>query len=181
MSASEMHASRRLESEVKAERVRAALAALAASGRAATIAQVAREAGVSRKFIYSHGELRAEIEHRALKAAARSGSALASDARLSAASIRADLENSRALSGRLRGQVAALERRLSEALGRQIASELPGHEPVEPAGRELSERLERAEQRSFELEESLASAHEELAAVREINRELLAAQNHPGR
>ena len=32
----------------------------------------------------------------------------------------------------------------------------------------------------FELEETLADTREELDAVREINRELLAAQNRPG-
>ena len=35
--------------------------------------------------------------------------------------------------------------------------------------------------RVFELEETLADAREELEAVREINRELLAAQNRSGR
>jgi hypothetical protein len=179
MSATGMHASRRLDSQVKTQRLRAAVAALIAAGRPTTIAQVAREAGVSRKFIYSHPELRAEIEHRTLQAAAGTGSALVSDARVSAASLRADLENSRALVHRLRGQVAALERRLSESLGRQIAGELHDDEPTGAASVEVRERLERAEQRAFELQEALAGAQEELAAVREINRELLAAHNRP--
>jgi len=139
-----MHASRRLDSQLKAQQVRAAVGALVTAGRPATIAQVAREAGVSRKFIYAHPELRAEIEHRGLAAAARPGVGLAAQARVSAASLRADAENARARNQRLRQQVSALE------------------------------------QRVFELKEALAEAGEELTAVREINRELLARANRAG-
>ena len=97
-----MHASRRLDSQLKAQQVRAAVGALVTAGRPATIAQVAREAGVSRKFIYAHPEPRAEIEHRGLAAAARPGVGLAAQARVSAASLRADAENARARNQRLR-------------------------------------------------------------------------------
>ena len=181
MTPAAMHASRRLDSQLKAQRVRAAVGALVAAGRPVSIAKVAREAGVSRKFIYSHPELRAEIDHRAAPATARQTGSLTAAARVSAASLRADLENHRALTHRQRGQIAALERRLSEALGRQICGELAEPDLVGTADEQLRDRLEAAEQRAFELDESLASAHEELAAVREINRELLAAHNRPGR
>jgi hypothetical protein len=65
-------------------------------------------------------------------------------------------------------------------LGHQIAGELHDDEPSDAASVEVRERLERAEQRAFELQDALAGAREELDAVRDINRELLAAHNRPG-
>jgi hypothetical protein len=64
-------------------------------------------------------------------------------------------------------------------LGRQIASEIDptGYEPPD----QLRAQLEREQAQVFELEETLAHAREELEAVREINRELLAGQNRSGR
>jgi hypothetical protein len=64
-------------------------------------------------------------------------------------------------------------------LGREIAGDIDpaGYEPPD----QLRDQLESAHARVFELEETLADAHEELDAVREINRELLAAQNRSGR
>lgn len=109
--------------------------------------------------------MRSEIEHRVAQATARQTSSLAAAARVSAASMRADLENHRVLAHRQRGQIAALEHRLSEALGQQISGDLPGPDPVGAADQQLRDRLEAAEQRAFELQESLATAHEELAAV----------------
>ncbi|WP_272477131.1 DUF6262 family protein [Baekduia alba] len=172
MTAAALHTSRRLDSQLKTQRVHAAVDAFIAAGRPVTIAQVAREASVSRKFIYSHPELRAEIEHRAAQATTRQTNSLTATARVSAASLRADLENHRALAHRQRRQIAALERRLSELLGRQVSDQMPYSDPVAAAEARLRERLQAAEQRAFELQESLATAHEELAAAREINREL---------
>ena len=175
-----MHASRRLDSQLKAQQVRAAVGALVTAGRPATIAQVAREAGVSRKFIYAHPEPRAEIEHRGLAAAARPGVGLAAQARVSAASLRADAENARARDHRLRQQVSALEQRLSEALGRQVADALSGQELLDDPVETLRADFAGAQQRVFELKEALAEAGEELTAVREINHELLARANRAG-
>jgi len=171
-----MHASRRLDSQLKAQQVRAAVGALVTAGRPATIAQV----GVSRKFIYAHPELRAEIEHRGLAAAARPGVGLAAQARVSAASLRADAENARARDQRLRQQVSALEQRLSEALGRQVADALSGQELLDDPVETLRADFAGAQQRVFELKEALAEAGEELTAVREINHELLARANRAG-
>jgi hypothetical protein len=152
-------------------RVHAALDALLAAGREATVTAVARHAGVSRKFIYSHPPLRAQIEQRALQAAAQAGAPLHDQARLTIASLRADAANYRAQSQRLRQQVTVLERRLSELLGQQVATDLPDHH-------ELAVDCER--ELRTELEHALAEAREELAAVGEISRELLAAHNRPG-
>jgi len=146
-----------------------------------TVTAVARHAGVSRKFIYSHPPLRAQIEQRALHAAAQAGAPLhdhaAPDDRL-AARRRRQLPRQ---NQRLRRQVTVLERRLSELLGQQVAADLPDHHELAVGGeRELRAELEHAQQRAFEPHETLAEAREELAAMREINRELLAAHNRPG-
>jgi uncharacterized coiled-coil protein SlyX len=174
-----MVAQRRLDSQLKRQRVIAAVDAHLAAGRELSISALARQAGVSRKFIYAHPDLRAQIEQRAGQATQADTSRAVADGRVTIASLRADAANAKAQNGRLREQVRALEERLSAMLGRQIASE------IDPAGCEpadqLRAQLQTAEARVFELEETLADAHEELDAVREINRELLAGQNRSGR
>jgi hypothetical protein len=79
---------RRADSQVKAARVRAALDAMAA-GEPPGVSQLARRARVSRRFIYDHPELRAEIAHRATQVAGQCAGVVT-------ASLRADLENAKA-------------------------------------------------------------------------------------
>ncbi len=174
-----MVAKRRLDSQLKHERVIAAVDERLAAGHELSIAALARQAGVSRKFIYAHSDLRDRIEQRARQSAGTRTSRAVADGRVTIASLRADAANAKAQNARLREQVRALEGRLSAMLGRQIASEIDptGYEPPD----QLRAQLESAQSRVFELEESLADAREELEAVREINRELLAAQNRSGR
>lgn len=171
-----MVASRRLDSQLKRERVAAAVDALAATGRELSIAAIARHADVSRKFIYTHPELRAQIEQRARQNAARSAAQAGADGRVTVTSLRADVANAKAHNHRLRQQLRALEQRLSEALGRDIADQL---EPRAERPEGLRSQLQDAQAQIFELTESLADAREELDAVREINRELLADRNRP--
>lgn len=77
---------------------------------------------------------------------------------------------------RQRQQLHALEQRLSETLGHDVADQLgPGNQRPDELHRELDD----ARAQIFELTESLADAREELDAVREINRELLADRNRP--
>lgn len=171
-----MLATRRLDSQLKHERVAAAVDALAAAGRQLSIAAIARHADVSRKFIYTHPELRAQIEHRARSNAARCAARAVADGQVTLASLQADLANAKAHNHRLRQQLRALEQRLSEALGRDIADEL---EPADDRPDQLRSRLQDAQAQIFELSESLSDAREELDAVREINRELLAERNRP--
>jgi chromosome segregation ATPase len=173
-----MLATRRLDSQLKRERVAAAVDALAATGRAVTVSAIARHAGVSRKFIYSHPDLRAQIEHRARQAIATTGTRASADGQVTIASLRADLANGKAHNHRLRQQVRALEQRLSETLGRAVADEL---EPAGDRPDQLRRQLQAAQAEIFELSESLTDAREELEAVREINRELLAERNRPAR
>ncbi len=54
-----MLATRRLGSQLKRERVAGAVDARLAAGHELSIAAIARHAGVSRKFIYAHPDLRA--------------------------------------------------------------------------------------------------------------------------
>lgn len=171
-----MLATRRLDSQFKRERVAAAVDALATTGRQLSITAIARHAGVSRKFIYTHPELRAQIEQRARQAIATTGARASADGQVTIASLRADLANAKAHNHRLRQQLRALEKRLSEALGRDIADEL---EPGGTRPADLDRKLQDARGEIFELSESLADAREELDAVREINRELLAERNRP--
>jgi chromosome segregation ATPase len=172
-----MVASRRLDSQLKRERVAAAVDALAAAGREIGIAAIARHAGVSRKFIYTHPDLRAQIEQRAQQAVTRASARAVADGRVTVASLQADLANAKAHNHRLHQQLRALEQRLSEALGRDIADQL---EPAAERPDELRRQLRDAQAEIFELQEQLADAREELDAVREINRELLADRNRPG-
>jgi Family of unknown function (DUF6262) len=170
-----MIAQRRLTSQLKRERVIAAADARLAAGQELSLAGLARQAGVSRKFIYAHPDLRAQIEQRAQRAIDDGKSRVVGSGQVTIASLRADAANAKAQNRRLREQLRALEQRLSEALGCQIAGE------IDPTGfengDELRRRLEDAQGQMFDLEEALADAREELEAVREINRELLAAQN----
>ena len=62
---------RRLDSADKTRRVLAALDTTISAGESLTIAALARRAGVSRRFIYDHPELRAEAERRSAQAADR--------------------------------------------------------------------------------------------------------------
>jgi chromosome segregation ATPase len=173
-----MHGQRRLDGQLKRERVIAAVDALLAAGTEVTIAGLARHAGVSRKFIYSPPDLHAELQQRAMRATQANATATVTNARVTGASLRADTENYKAQNHRLRQQVRTLEQRLSEILGRQLADTFPSDERFQPASDdELRGRLDEAERRVFELEESLANRREELDAVREINRELLSQHN----
>jgi uncharacterized coiled-coil protein SlyX len=133
-----MVASRRLDSQLKRERVAAAVDARAATGRELSIAAIARHAGVSRKFIYAHPDLRAQSEERARQHSRRTTAAAVADGHVTVASLRADLANAKAHNHRLREQLRALEQRLSEALGRDIADQLEPAPHRRPKPREFS-------------------------------------------
>jgi hypothetical protein len=106
---------------------------------------------------------------------ARTATRAAADGRVSVASLRADLANARPTTIGYASS-CALEQRLSETLGRDVANELgPGSERPD----ELRRDLQDAQGQILELTESLADTREELDAVREINRELLGDRNRP--
>lgn len=176
-----MHHARRLTSQHKHTLVLAALDAAIASGRDPGIAGIARSAGVGRKFIYDHPDLRAEITLKLAQATEREANTMVAAARVSGASLRADLENSRAQNRRLNKQLRALENRLSQAEGARLVADdlLPDGMLAELADQQLARRVAELEQQLFEIKEELRRNVEELEAARAINRELMQLSNRP--
>lgn len=172
--------SRRLDSKTKAARVLGALDAMVLSGTVFTIAALARQAGVSRRFIYDHPELRAEAERRSAEIAHHHTGALAANARVSTASLRADLAHAKARNQGLQTELAALRRRLGQVLGQEALAELAGDGTVDVAAT-LAPRIQQLEHALFEAQEELSRSTEELEAARHINRELLARVNRQRR
>lgn len=166
---------RRADSQIKAAQVRAVLAAMLDAGEPLAIASLARKARVSRRFIYDHPELRAEAARCATEAADRSGASVATSARVSAASLRADLENAKARNRRVETELAGLKRRLGQLIGAEAAAEIGGLDTTDHL--HLEARLEEVDQALFDAREELARRTEELDAARQINRELLARMN----
>jgi len=176
-----MHDARRLDSDHKRALVRAAADATVLRGGPVNIAGVARQAGVGRKFIYDHPDLRAEIELKALQATRRQANDMISAAQLSGASLRVDLENSRAQNHRLNTRLRALEKRLSQAEGARLLNDdlLPDDMVAEMADSQLAGRVTDLEQQLFEVKDQLCRTVEELEAARVINRELMQRANQP--
>jgi hypothetical protein len=164
------------DSQAKAAAVRAALEALATAGLPLTIAAVARHAGVSRRFIYDHPELRATIDLKATEAIARFSGQLTSTAQVTAASLRADVENTKAENQRLRERIRLLEVRLSEALGHEVAAELESKGVSIHAipGRDEMAILQA---KIDELTGELRHRNEDLEGARQANRDLMAELN----
>lgn len=98
---------------------------------------------------------------------------------MTAASLRAELENSRAQNHRLTKQVRALETRLSKVEGARLVADelLPDAVIAELADRQLAERTAEVERQLFEARETARVATEELEAARTINRELMQRLN----
>jgi hypothetical protein len=165
---------RRLDSQDKTHRVLAALDTVIEGRQPLTIAALARRAGVSRRFLYDHPELRAEAERRSAQAADRQAGTMTASARVTMASLRADLANAKAVNHRLTIDLAALRRRLGQSLGRDALADLD-HAAIDP-GADLA-RTAHLEQSLFEAGEELTRATEELDASRQINRELTASLN----
>ena len=169
---------RRLDSADKTHRVLAALDITLSTGEPLTIAELARRAGVSRRFIYDHPELRAEAGLRSAEAASHHAAATTASARVTVASLRADLANAKAANHRLTTELAALGRRLGQLLGQDALAGLD-HATIDTNA--TSVRLAQLEQALFEAGEQLAQRTEELEAARQINRELIARLNRERR
>lgn len=176
-----MHHARRLTGQHKRTLVLAALDAAIESGRHPTIAGIARVAGVGRKFIYDHPDLRAQITLKLAQATERDANTMVAAARVTGASLRADLENARAQNRRLNKQLRALENRLSQAEGARLIADdlLPETMLAELADQQLARRVGELEQQLFETKEELRRTVEELEAARAINRELIQQANRP--
>ncbi len=179
-----MRDARRLDGQRKHALVIAATTTAALqAGRQPTIAAIARAAGVGRKFIYDHGDLRAEIELKAAQATQHQANDMIAAARVTGASLRADLENSKARNRRLQAQVRALEQRLSHAEGARLIADdlLPEDIVAQLADSQLARRINQLEQELFEATERLRRTDEELDAARAINRELMQKANRSNR
>jgi len=174
-----MRHARRADSQHRATLVLAATDAALQRGAHVSIAAIARAAGVGRKFIYDHPDLKASIELKVAEATQRQASDMISAARVSGASLRAELENARAQNHRLSRQLRSLETRLSQTEGARLITDdlLPGHMITELADHQLAQRNAELEARLFEATEQLRRTTEELEAARAINRELMARAN----
>lgn len=174
-----MREARRLDSEHKRALVLAATGAMLEAGRHPSIASIARQAGVGRKFIYDHPDLKADVELRAAQATRTHAGDLVAAARVTGASIRAELENARAQNHRLTSQVRLLENRLSKAEGAHLVADelLPDGILAELADRRLAERVTELDRQLFDAKEQLRRTTEDLEAARAINRELMQQAN----
>jgi len=172
---------RRLDSDHKHKLVLAAVDAAHEQRRLPSIAGIARAAGVSRKFIYDHPDLTAAIELKAAQASERQADDMIATARVTGASLRADLENLRAHNHRLTKQLRALENRLSQTEGARLLADniLPDNALAELADQQLARRNAELDQQLFETRERLRRTVEELEAARAINRELMQHANRP--
>jgi hypothetical protein len=100
-------------------RTRGAVRELDQQGRAITFQAVARQAGVSRQWLYQQPELRNEIERLRERHIAVTGPQVPDAQRATTASLRQRLENLRAENRSLREQVAELKAELAIAYGRR--------------------------------------------------------------
>ncbi|MGH2604482.1 MAG: DUF6262 family protein [Dehalococcoidia bacterium] len=100
---------------------RAALRHLELSGKPITFSGVAAEAGVSRSWLYSDPEVRAEIERLRATNPAPSAPVVPAAQRTNRASLRQRLDATREEINRLRAENAALRDQLARSLGEQRA------------------------------------------------------------
>ena len=169
---------RRADSQAKGAAVRAALEALVTSGQPPTVAAVARHARVSRRFVYDHPELRAAIDLKAAEAIARFSGQLTTAAQVTGASLRADVENTKAENQRLRERVRVLEARFSGALGQEVAGELAG-KGIRVIDVMLRDEMAGLQAKIDELTGELARRDDDLDGARQANRDLMAELNRP--
>lgn len=174
-----LHQRRRLDSRHKRDAVQAAAKAALEAGTGLTVAAIARRAGVSRKFVYDHPDLRAEIEEAVARAGRDRMAVEVAQARVTGATLRVEVDNARAQNRRLLDRIRALERRLGELLGAQAAHEMLPEDHA--AGPDLRARVEELEQEVFESRERARELEEELEAAREANRQLITQQNRAPR
>ena len=80
---------------------------------------------MSPRFVYNHPDLRAEIERRTAEIGDALVGRVVASARVTTASLRADLANYKTETQRQRTEITALRDRLFEALGSSYAAGLP--------------------------------------------------------
>jgi hypothetical protein len=171
---------RRLASEIKRQRVLAALRAAEERGESPSLSSLARQAGVDRNWFYRHDDVRADVERVAAEVLAGIERRGLATARKTAASKRAELANAKERSRRLEAQLTALEARLSDVLGDEYLRDLPVEDRAAlMTSRESEAELARLHVEINELREEVRCRDEELEASRSNVRELTRLLNRP--
>jgi hypothetical protein len=142
----------------------AALRRLQAEGHPVSISAVARTAGVHRSFLHRHQDLADAVRHAVTAVPSTDNASLTTDA-----SVHAELANAHAANRRLASYTKALEGRLSELLGRDVATSSGILNP-EPDTAELLRRIHDLERTVTDLRNQLDERDDDLAAARAANR-----------
>lgn len=172
-----MRRARALRSEQKRRRVLSTLDASLERGEEIAMSTLAKRAAVSRTFLYDNEDLRAEVVLRIRQAQDRAAAGLMTGARVTAMSLRAELENYKAINRQHRRDIDALKLRLSELVGAEVLKgELPSMAHT-IADEHQQQRITELEGENFKLEERVSVLEEELEAAREVNRKLMGRVN----
>jgi cell division protein FtsB len=164
-------AARRADTDRRRTRVQQALAELADDPGQISISSVAARAGVHRSFLHRHPDLHAAV----LAAQQAMPAPRTQSATTSAASLRADNANLAERNRRLQQHIHVLEDRLSDLLGEQTHHRSGLGAP--PATAAIEQELEELRQRNLDLQRTLEERDEELGAIREAYRRLMADRN----
>ena len=162
-----LHQARASQSARKRQDVLDALQAMADNGIRATFDQVARRAGVSRQFLYSDPGLRTAVE----QARSKPPSSPARDITADADGLRTDLLLAREEIKRLRSENTSLKAKLVQHVA---SSQLDSDDEKL---RDLTARNAELAREESSLRRQLATAHEDLAAARDTNRDLMTELN----
>lgn len=178
-------AARRQASRAKTTQALAAVHRLHAAGEPVTFTRVARTAAVSTWFTYNNTEVATTIrkaQDDQTENGLREGPRPAD--RVTAASLRVDLEHARQEIRALKGQMV----RLRDALGRQLGAELEATDPssllkrvrdLEHHNLELAQQLVTSDGQRRDLEGQLTLTGADLAAARETLRRAIRAVPSP--
>ncbi|QHC21419.1 DUF6262 family protein [Streptomyces sp. GS7] len=164
-------AARRADTDRRRSRVQQALAELAEDPGQISISSVAARAGVHRSFLHRHQDLHAAV----LAAQQAIPAPRAQSATTSAASLRVDNANLAERNRRLQQHIHVLEDRLSDLLGEQAHQRSGLGAP--PATAVIEQQLEELRQHNLDLQRTLEERDEELGAIREAYRRLMADRN----
>jgi chromosome segregation ATPase len=168
-------ARRRVDSDHKRQRVLTVAGAFIDRGQDFSLEQLARASQVNAGFVHRAPGLKAEIEalrHNAnleLEAGLRAGTAVTT------ASLKAENAFLKRRLHEREQDIAALKRRLGEALGQTTPNTAAA-----ASDPDLGERIAELEQQLFEAREALRDRDEELQAVRALNQRLLKEHNVRG-
>jgi transposase-like protein len=162
---------RRADSTRRRQRVLSALDAAIKDGAELSATYIARRAGVDRAFLYRHRDLLERIH----AAATQPPDKPEIGARVTRASLQADLLAAQQRCTRMAARTQQLEIRLSELLGEQAwrASGLGAPTDID----QLQQRIVTLEQQIVELRLQLEERDQDLTAARAANRELMAQLN----